>query len=77
MRDDSRMIAFFPHRIDMATRIFAVKKIVLWESGQGGRGRGTFYERNAASLVSSTVDIGDCRVYSRLRGKFDTVRNIR
>lgn len=37
--------------------------------------RGTFYERDTASLVSSTVDIGDCR--ARLQGKFDTVRNIR
>lgn len=61
MRDDSRTIAFFSssNRYGNAC-IFAVKKIVLRQ--RKGTGRETFYEYNAASLVSSTVDIGDCRV---------------
>jgi len=44
------------YRTDTTTRVFPQLKRTAM--------RGTFYECDTASLVSSTVDIGDCRVRS-------------
>lgn len=51
-----RFFFFSRYRTDTTTRVFPQLK----RTGM----RGTFYECDTASLVSSTVDIGDCRVRS-------------